>query len=454
MSAPLAFYNEHDPKAAAWLLELIAQGHIAPGVVDERSISDIAPDELAGFTQCHFFAGIGVWPLALRAAGWADDRPVWTGSCPCQPFSAAGKGDGFDDERHLWPDWHWLIGERRPPVILGEQVASKDALVWIDLVSSDLERAGYAFGAADLCAAGAGLEAFGESVWSERLSRAIHLCPDPVVAGALRDFADFAGRNLGGEHGGHHIRQRAYFVGLADVALGGLGELGDALGAWQGGHPDRGSDALSRVADDIDGRWGQARGDFAPTRDDGSIGDGTAHGLADGNGRDASAEWQQRRREQRQQPQNGRPPLGVAHPDGSGFAGPGGSSGAQEQRASELRGAGGLSDPANDHRRRGERGPQAGTWADGFGWRGPAIGDGRGDAHAPNRSRGDADWLFCRDGKWRAVEPGTFPLAHAAPARVGLLRGYGNALDLETAIQWIETVKAHLDGRAVERLAA
>jgi hypothetical protein len=89
-----AYYNEIDPKAAAWLRELIKQGHIADGVVDERSIVDVSPDELRGFTQCHFFAGIGVWSYALRSAGWADDRPVWTGSCPCQPFSSAGRRGG------------------------------------------------------------------------------------------------------------------------------------------------------------------------------------------------------------------------------------------------------------------------------------------------------------------------------------------------------------------------
>lgn len=65
-----AFYNEIDPYAAEWLRRLIDAGHIAPGVVDTRSIEDIHPAELHGFTQCHFFAGIGVWSRALRLAGW------------------------------------------------------------------------------------------------------------------------------------------------------------------------------------------------------------------------------------------------------------------------------------------------------------------------------------------------------------------------------------------------
>lgn len=111
-----AYYNEFDPFAAAWLRELIKGGHVAPGEVDTRSIEDVRPDDLRGFAQCHFFAGIGVWSLALRNAGWADDRQIWTGSCPCQPFSAAGKGGGFDDERHLWPAFHHLIRECSPAV--------------------------------------------------------------------------------------------------------------------------------------------------------------------------------------------------------------------------------------------------------------------------------------------------------------------------------------------------
>jgi DNA (cytosine-5)-methyltransferase 1 len=140
-----AYYNEIDPFAGAWLRNLAAAGLIAPGDVDERSIADVRPSDLAGYTQCHFFAGIGAWSHALRSAGWADSRAVWTGSCPCQPFSAAGKGGGFDDERHLWPAFFHLIEQCGPRVVFGEQVASKDGLAWLDLVQADLEGAGYAF---------------------------------------------------------------------------------------------------------------------------------------------------------------------------------------------------------------------------------------------------------------------------------------------------------------------
>lgn len=151
-----AYYNENDPFAAQWLRNLISAGHIAPGEVDERSIVDVRPEDVRGFRQCHFFAGIGVWSYALRLAGWPDKRLCWTGSCPCQPFSAAGRRGGFGESRHLWPHWARLIGECRPDVIFGEQVASRDGLAWLDFVSTDLEAAGYAVGALDTCAAGFG----------------------------------------------------------------------------------------------------------------------------------------------------------------------------------------------------------------------------------------------------------------------------------------------------------
>ncbi len=329
-----AYYNEIDPYAAAWLRNLIDAGHIAPGDVDTRSIEDVTPDDIRGYTQCHFFAGIGVWSHALRRAGWPDSKPVWTGSCPCQPFSAAGKGAGFADERHLWPAWHYLIEECRPPVVFGEQVASKDGLGWLDLVQADMEATGYALGPVDLCAAGIGAP---------------------------------------------HIRQRLWFVGerLADAndarlqrakRLGASGEEGRPIGHTA----QRGSDSgLATVGlADTDGTRAQCR----------AGNDGEAARLS-------QAERQPVERADV-------PERGSADHDGRAD---GRSDGASGDAARPC--------PTNGH------------------WRA-------------------ADWLFCRDGKWRPVEPGTFPLAHGATSRVGRLRAYGNAIVAQAAEEVIAAYMA------------
>ena len=156
-----AFYNELDAFPAEWLRNLIGAGHIADGVVDERSIRDVRADDLSRHGQCHFFAGIGVWSHALRLAGWPDDRAVWTGSCPCQPFAPAsrGRGEGFGGPRDLWPRWLELIRERRPDVVFGEQVAGGDGRRWMERTADDLEVAGYAVGTAMLCASAFGFPA-------------------------------------------------------------------------------------------------------------------------------------------------------------------------------------------------------------------------------------------------------------------------------------------------------
>ena len=152
-----AYYNENDRYAAEWLRNLIANGLIAPGDVDERSIVDVRADDLVGYTQCHFFAGIGVWSHVLRSCGWDDERPVWTGSCPCQPFSKARKqAEPTRDARHLWPNFAELIAKCRPPVVFGEQVVVTDGRAWFSPVRLQLEAMGYAVGAADLCAASVG----------------------------------------------------------------------------------------------------------------------------------------------------------------------------------------------------------------------------------------------------------------------------------------------------------
>jgi DNA (cytosine-5)-methyltransferase 1 len=144
------YFNEFDRYPAAWLRNLYPSA-----TVDERSIADVGPNDVTG-TRAHFFAGIGGWEYALDLAGWPADRPVWTGSCPCQPFSAAGRGLGADDPRHLWPAFYRLIAERRPPTVFGEQVGGAAGRAWLSAVRADLEALGYAVGAADLCAAGVG----------------------------------------------------------------------------------------------------------------------------------------------------------------------------------------------------------------------------------------------------------------------------------------------------------
>ena len=328
------YYNEIDPIAAQWVRNLIDAGHLAPGIVDERSIEDVKPNDLRGFTQCHFFAGVGVWSYALRKAGFPSDRPVWTGSCPCQPFSAAGKGAGFDDERHLWPAWHYLIGECKPECVIGEQVASKDADPWIDLVQTDMEALGYAFGAVPFPSASVGAP---------------------------------------------HIRDRLY---------------------WVANTPDSGLQ-----------RWGS----------------GEAR-----NGRDTS-----RQQSERLCNAGGLEYAGQNHDAGQGSA----ASNRQQEadRPTNITcgssiSLGGMADTGDSTRQRSEsrptvRGLPEATGEDAALWTGPTNGFWR-----------DADWLGCRDGKLRPVEPGTFPLAHGAAARVGRLRAYGNAINAVQAQIFIEIV--------------
>ena len=141
-----AYYNEFEPFAANWLRELITEGLIPDGDVDDRSITDVEPEDLKDYTQCHFFAGIGGWAYATRLAGWPDDRPIWTGSPPCQPFSTAGKRKGKSDERHLWPVWFDLVRKCRPPTIFGEQVSAAIRYGWLDQLQEDLEASEYAVG--------------------------------------------------------------------------------------------------------------------------------------------------------------------------------------------------------------------------------------------------------------------------------------------------------------------
>jgi DNA (cytosine-5)-methyltransferase 1 len=301
-----AYYNERDPYAARWLENLIDGGHIAPGIVDCRDVREVQPRDLEGFTQVHLFAGIGVWSHALRAGGWPDGRAVWSASCPCQPFSCAGRGGGFTDERHLWPEVLRLLRERRPDVVVGEQVSSRDGLAWLDLVCDSLEDEGYAVGALDTCAAGVGAP---------------------------------------------HIRQRLYWMAHAAGEQRSAGRLGAA-----------------RL------KPGSVVG-LARPRSPGGVADSDERGwVRDG------------------QTDRGDPPGGVG-------------------RVAAAEGS--TTDPGRGHDRAG---PVNGLWR-------------------------SADWLLCRDGRWRAAQAGTQPLAAGVAGRVGMLRAYGNALCAPQAEEFVRTVR-------------
>ncbi|MTF08864.1 DNA cytosine methyltransferase [Raoultella ornithinolytica] len=358
---PSAYYNEIDPFAAQWLRNLIAAGHIAPGEVDERSIEDVTPDDLRGFTQCHFFAGIGVWSHSLRLAGWPDDRPVWTGSCPCQPFSAAGKGDGFADERHLWPHFFHLISERRPQHVFGEQVASGNANTWFDLVQADMEGVGYAFGLVPFTSAGIGAP---------------------------------------------HIRERAYWVAESageqcQKLLPGLEKGNGEEGGWSPAQSTGLCSARGMGNTNVARLEGLSGNDGAAGRE-GATGPAAAPGVFDGLANTT----------------------GQLHHQCNDGANECGRQGDTEQ-----------------NRMGGE--PVRALEVNGF-WR-------------------DADWLLCRDGKWRPVEPGTFPLVDGAAARmgrvepgvarvassnrVGRLKGYGNAINAQAAAAFIRAYMGVQDGQ-------
>lgn len=297
------YYNEWDKGAAAWLRELINNKLIPYGYVDERSITEVTPSDLEGFTQCHFFAGIGGWPLALQLAGVPESTRLWTGSPPCQPFSVAGQSRGFDDERHLAPVFLRLIRECKPELLFGEQVAAAIGKHWLDFVFLNLEEKGYTCGASVLPACSVGAP---------------------------------------------HKRERLFF------------------GAIQLGNSD--SERHNRKHPLLQWAWKENM--------------------------------------------------------------------SETSRASEI------SDMADTD---SERSQTERRDSDSQGWEGQNIrqaglcyGAGDKDCHENCGFWSNADWLGCRDGKFRPVEPGTFTLANGIPARVGRLRGYGNAIVPQVAAEFVK----------------
>jgi len=390
----LAYYNEFDPYAAQWLRNLIEAGHIAPGDVDERDMQEVKPHEIKGYTQHHFFAGIGGWSLALRLAGWPDERPVLTGSPPCQPFSSAGKRLGVKDERHLAPHFLSLVAALRPPVVFGEQVAAavrKDN--WLDDLLNALEGEGYATGAIVLPACGVGAPHIRQRLWfTARLD-------DTGCSG--RAAGTFTQRSVSTGEGG----EKAEWSNPREEVGGGCKT--SRLDESKADGPQSG--------EELHGEHHRQKPDCGRFA-----------------GRLADAERSQRRTLNQSCPR-----VEGEHTLQRGW---------QENPSGHAGGGphGGMADAGSERRQQEPSSPLSNETQDGAArrvWREPdsdyePTGHGEGCRSGPNHGGWNSpDWLFCQDGKWRPVESGTFPLAHGVSNRVGRLRAYGNAIVPQVAAE-------------------
>lgn len=393
-----AYYNEIDPYAAQWIRNLIDEKVIPKGDVDTRSIVDVSADDLKGYMQCHFFAGVAGWAIALRQAGWPDDREIWSGSCPCQPFSVAGKGDGKDDPRHLWPTWYDLIRERVPPTLFGEQVADAIRHGWLDLVQNDLERANYAVGKVVAPACCVGAPHIRKRLWfvADRPFDRREQGDENRTRDSKRDQAErSAGRTSIGRHA----------LELANAARGGSGA--SRTESRDGPH---GTNRISR-------------GVFA---------DNVAHADEDR----FESRGKVRSVREKQNAEHGRPTLELAHTDHARQQGWG------RAERSQLWQDGSLDALRADREPQGTR-PTDGFWRD-VDWL--LCRDGRWRCSKPG-IKPLVDGLPVGMGSVRAgetnpyrtiLDPKSGRAIGQAPWRVGMLRAYGNAITVPLAKAFIE----------------
>lgn len=235
------YYNEIDPYLCQWLKNLMAAGVIPAGDVDDRDIRSVSADDVRGYTQCHFFAGVGGFAYACRLAGWPDDEAIWTGGFPCQPFSVAGRQRAQADDRHLWPELRRLIAQARPAVFLGENVAGLIPL-GLDGVLADLEGEGYASRAVVVPACAVNAPHRRDRVWivgkrladrdGERRGEARRFCGRAAQwpSGSREGGVEYPARERRGEGRAEpELRQRS------DPTAAGAGGLGDADNAGSQG---------------------------------------------------------------------------------------------------------------------------------------------------------------------------------------------------------------------------
>ena len=356
------YFNEFDETACAVLR------HCYDGVVDERSIKEVKPGDLQGYERVHFFAGAGLWQVACDLAGWR--RPIWTGSCPCQGESVAGKRLGAADPRDLWPDFFTLIAACRPPVVVGEQVDAAVSSHWLDRAASDMEDAGYAFRAVDI--------------------------PACTVDAP-------------------HKRNRIYWVAVDN------------------------SETRRRMQRRCDSDRSGVEAFRSSSAD-------TFSTVADANGRNASAERQQLRGEQRFEPSDGNDSWIARDAQWAEVTVADADRGGRDRGPQNTLGRAGRRDVAE--RADGDVGDAFGAGLEGQRWNG----DGAGwaisprSASAPNGSFwSGADWLRCADGKARRAKPGIRLLVDGFSRRADLWRLAGNAIVAPLAAEILAALQETLD---------
>lgn len=454
------FYNDNDPRICAWLEELQSSNLIPKGKVDGRDIRKLKSKDLRGFTQHHFFCGIGGWPAALELAGWPTDRPVWSASLPCQPWSAAGKQKGTKDERDLCPAFLELVRELRPETIFGEQVASnltvgcigdtdgeseeegspilrgfekligtidgetdEKTSVWLDRVSDELEKEGYTIGAVVLPA-----------------------CSVGAPHRRYRIFWVANRQDIKHERSRDSRQWREGFANCGDVSL---------------------SDAECSERRALNGSCGDEGRNGLPQREEGPgrIGVDSEDGKLENSD---SRRWNARRPEPR-------PSEAGSQPGFSGqniSVGQSDSSGSQPgQQAAQRNGHWHSAEPASGELAKSS---QSGLEMEGHSkheqgqngiWQASLTGDASRRGYWSN-----FELCHFTDGKIRRIEPGTFPVAPRLPkgmvpgsnpslsevqntfeARSWRLHGYGNSIVIQLAAEFLKSCMEIFDERNAER---
>ena len=386
------YINEIDDFACHWLEQLMKDEIIPNAHIDNRSIKDVRSNELQGYDQCHFFGGIGVWLYALRQSDWADDRPVWTGSCPCQPFSQASQtklGDRTKDERHLWPEFYRLIRECAPPTILGEQVCSNHGKHWLDGVYTDLEKSDYSVGSIILGA---------------------HSAKSP------------------------HQRQRVYWVGERNVCDSSVRRR-DRGATTSEDQQERKSGQVFQGdrsgVRDLSGRSGQA---ISTEGDNRSTGEGQLRNANDKGLRDGRQFLEGSESSTKE---------GQAMPDSTS-----GSVSVARRSVSNSNDEG-----LQGQERCGKHDSQTGTGQESaHGATSEFCPCEYGNDQDNQANEGwDTDWILLRDKKWYPIKPLLEPLADGVTNRVPVLKAIGNAIQAETAKIFITSYMESLTEREVDR---